>query len=194
MREARAHARANSWNVTCLCGRYELLSRDAESDSILESVTVATKVVDKTARLVVESKATTIIRFIGNSDSSTNVDAFDPVVLIAGICEQILMTRCAVDDVSSCNAACLCKLNNTRVCALLRSSLACSLRRLHPSHSPPQFHSLDFRKRLDNTDSYSGLCQLLCGMVERYNVRVILDGLDELEDRWVMRACVLQLA
>jgi hypothetical protein len=53
---------------------------------------------DKT--LEVKSDATTIIRFIGSSDSSTNVDAFDPVVLISGICEQIVTTRCCFDDVS----------------------------------------------------------------------------------------------
>lgn len=87
----------NCSDVLC---RYELLSRDAESDSIGNSVAVATKMVDKSARLVVESKATTIIRFIGNSDSSTNLDAFDPVVLITGICEQILTTRCAIDEAS----------------------------------------------------------------------------------------------
>jgi hypothetical protein len=38
----------------------------------------------------VGSKAATIIRFIGNRNNSTNVDAFDPVVLIARICEQKL--------------------------------------------------------------------------------------------------------
>ena len=46
-----------------------------------------------------------------------------------------------------------------------------------------QFYALEFRKRLDNTDTYSGLCSLLCSMVERFNVRIILDGLDDLEDR-----------
>ena len=78
-------------------GRYELLSRDKHSISITDHVRIGMKR-DKT--LEVKSDATTIIRFIGSSDSSTNVDAFDPVVLISGICEQIVTTRGCFDDVS----------------------------------------------------------------------------------------------
>lgn len=79
------------------CHRYELLSRDENSLSITDSVYITA---NKDKSLDVQSKCTTIIRFIGSSDSSTNLDAFDPVVLITGICEQILTTRCSNDDVS----------------------------------------------------------------------------------------------
>jgi hypothetical protein len=68
--------------------RYELLSCDEDLLSINDK------------KISVKSNSTTIIRFIGNSDSSTNLDAFDPMVLITGICEQILTTRCPDDDVS----------------------------------------------------------------------------------------------
>jgi hypothetical protein len=78
--------------------RYELLSRDEQSLSITDSVYITSK---KDKSIDVQSKHTTIIRFIGSSDSSTNLDAFDPVILVTGICEQILSTRCSSDDVSA---------------------------------------------------------------------------------------------
>lgn len=76
--------------------RFELLSHDKNSHSITDSIYIATK---KDKSLDVQSNSTTIIRFIGSSDSSTNLDAFDPVVLITGICEQIITTRCSDEDV-----------------------------------------------------------------------------------------------
>ena len=45
------------------------------------------------------------------------------------------------------------------------------------------FYAREFRKQLDKSDTYLDLCSLLCEMMEQFNVRVILDGLDELEDR-----------
>jgi hypothetical protein len=48
---------------------------------------------DSTAIQHFNNSASTIIRFIGSSDSSTNLDAFDPIVLLTGICEQILSMR-----------------------------------------------------------------------------------------------------
>ena len=78
--------------------RFELLSHDKNSHSITDSIYIATK---KDKSLDVQSNCTTIIRFIGSSDSSTNLDAFDQVVLITGICEQIVTTRCSDEDVGS---------------------------------------------------------------------------------------------
>jgi len=78
--------------------RFELLSHDKNSHSIADSIYITTK---KDKSLDVQSNCTTIIRFIGSSDSSTNLDAFDPVVLISGICEQIVTTRCSDEDVGS---------------------------------------------------------------------------------------------
>lgn len=56
-----------------------------------------------------------------------------------------------------------------------------------------QFYAMEFRKRLDNADTYSGLCSLLCSMVERFNVRIILDGLDDLEDRFLFQPILFQI-
>lgn len=56
-----------------------------------------------------------------------------------------------------------------------------------------QFYALEFRKRLDNADTYSDLCSLLCSMVERFNVRIILDGLDDLEDRFLFQPIPFQI-
>jgi hypothetical protein len=143
--------------------RYELLSCDEDSLSINDK------------KISVRSNSTTIIRFIGNSDSSTNLDAFDPMVLITGICEQILTTRCPDDDVS---------------CRSGQSTLFCSpsiiFVFIYHCLFFLQGHAKYFRQRLDQADAYANVCSLLIEMVLQFNVRIILDGLDELENRFAI--------
>ena len=40
--------------------------------------------------------------------------------------------------------------------------------------------------RLDQADAYANVCSLLIEMVFQFNVRIILDGLDELENRFAI--------
>ena len=149
--------------------RYELLSCDEDSLSINDK------------KISVGSRSTTIIRFIGNSDSSTNLDAFDPMVLITGICEQILTTRCSDDDVSrrSCHfTPLLC--SPSIIFVFIHQFLFCL-----------QGHAKYFRQRLDQADAYANVCSLLIEMVFQFNVRIILDGLDELENRFAINSAVV---